>query len=524
MRRWACVSIDAFRLQVLIRTYDDRHTTPIAVVDREAASGMITHANRRAIDSGVCVGMRYSHGLSIEPHLRAHAVSLDTETAALEEVERALSSMSPDVERCDFDTGVFWLNPIGLESLFGSHYRWMGRVTSLVAAYGFTARVGIGYSRFDTYLATKALDDSRIFSSPREEREAYESAPIDHLPIEPDTIALLHRLDIHTIGRLRTLPSETLRRRFPRDARILSTLLASEESEAPIQPREWSAPNTVTHSFDDPIRDLGRLEMVLDAMVERLYSNITGEETAISDIDLTLRFEDGSTDRERVRSAVATRDAAVYRRLLRLRLNRMYEHRGTSRNGGRKSGGNGASSGIDLVTLSARSAAIAYRQTTLFAGAIERTARSGERAFSMIRAAFGNDAVRCARIVADHIPERRFEWYPIERPATSPPPADESSRSIEIGRSIRRIFLSPRRAVRSDVHAAADTRTGHRSTRSPHSPYDAPVITGPFSLHQRWWDAPVVREYYYVARSGAATAWLYHDLTTRRWEQQGVVD
>ncbi|MCG8481255.1 MAG: hypothetical protein MI724_19325 [Spirochaetales bacterium] len=522
MHRWACVSIDAFRLQVLLRTYDDRYATPIAVVDREVASGIITHANRRAVDSGVCVGMRYSHGLSIEPHLRAHAVSLDAETAALDDVERALSSVSPDVERCDFDTGVFWLNPTGLGSFFGSHYRWMGRVTSLIAAHGFAARVGIGYGRFGIYLATKTLDDSHIFSSPQDEREAYESAPIDLLPIETGTIELLRRLDIHTIGRLQALPSETLRRRFPRDARILATLLASEESETPIQPREWSVPNTVTHSFDDPIRDLGRLEVVIDTMLERLYSNITGEKTAISEVDLAMRFEDGSTDRECVRSAVATRDAAVYRRLIRLRLNRMYTHRAAPRNGGYK--GNGAASGIDLVTLSARHATIAYRQTTLFSSAIERTAHAGERAFAMIRAAFGNDAVRCAGIVADHIPERRFEWHPIERPAALSRRADGALRSIEIGRSIRRIFLSPRRAMRSDVRAAIHARTGHRSKAIPHPPNDGVVIAGPFSLHQRWWDTPVVREYYYVARPDAAIAWLYHDLTARRWEQQGVID
>src|SRR5512147_2676610 len=94
----ACLILPEFPLQVLLRRHPAWREHAVAVVDRDAAQGVILWANEKARASRVLPGMRYAAALSLLPELRAGEVVASEIGAGVESLAQALRFYTPDVE------------------------------------------------------------------------------------------------------------------------------------------------------------------------------------------------------------------------------------------------------------------------------------------------------------------------------------------------------------------------------------------------------------------------------------------
>ncbi len=237
--------------------------------------------------------------------------------------------------------------------------------------------------------------------------------------------------------------------------------------------------------------------------------------------------------------------------------------------------------GIASVALRSSETPVASRQGQLIEESARRDLDAGARAFALLRARFGNDAVARAALRDSHLPERGFALEPFDRPTL--PAVSRSGGASDLGPSDGPAPLRVRGASDPEPRAGAappgsTTRPGlatplvptalpgaspagpagvlgslprggdssspraegpsevagaplsavrrifltPRETRVPAS---AQILThDPVLLSSAWWSSrPVAREYLFLARAGE-TQWLAHDAGERRWLLLGVVD
>ena len=208
----------------------------------------------------------------------------------------------------------------------------------------------------------------------------------------------------------------------------------------------------------------------------------------ISGLTLVLRTEDGQVTAEDVRPAVPTLQTSLLRRLIRLRLS------------ARQLG-----SGVEDIEIRSARTAPSRKQEELFT-VRGRDLQAGARAFAAIRARFGNESVTCAHAGDSHLPERSFQWEPMDKPVL-PTARRAPSDTAGLPPVVRRILFSP-----SQCRQAPETE----------------AVAGPFVVSGSWWgadgeDAPYCREYSYHHSSSGVT-WLYVDRLTDLTWVQGTVD
>ena len=194
----------------------------MAVVDRDAAQGVILWSNEAARESRILPGMRYAAALSLVPELRASEVVTAEVGDGIEALTAALRFWTPDVEPSRDEPGVFWLGASGLSLLYPSLLRWAELVHDEITRAGFESSVVVGYTRIGTYASAKNLSASmrgrvRVLGSPDEERELASRVSLTRLGLEPDVRDTLDRLGITTLGRIsgaaRKRGAHALRRR-----------------------------------------------------------------------------------------------------------------------------------------------------------------------------------------------------------------------------------------------------------------------------------------------------------------------
>ena len=149
------------------------------------------------------------------------------------------------------------------------------------------------------------------------------------------------------------------------------------------------------------------------------------EKAVISGLTVILRTEEGEVATEVVRPAVPTLRMPLLRRLIHLRLSaRQF------------------SSGVEDIEIFSARTQPSRGQEELFS-LRGRDLRAGARAFAAIRARFGNESVTCARLSDSHLPERSFQWVPVQRPVLPAPPRERVAPHHPS--AVRRILFTPRR-------------------------------------------------------------------------------
>lgn len=161
---------------------------------------------------GFWVGMKLADARSMMPHVRVEQHDALADARALKALAHGLLRYSPAVSICGEDG--FLLDTTGCDHLFGGENQMLQAMRAGFRKMGFTGRLALA----DTVGATIALvtcgrDDVHILPKGHDTRPLA-ALPVEALRLDDDTVTLLKRLGLKTIGDVQPLPRPALARRF----------------------------------------------------------------------------------------------------------------------------------------------------------------------------------------------------------------------------------------------------------------------------------------------------------------------
>ena len=496
----ACLDLPALPLQLVWREQPEMRAHPVVVIDEDRPQGSVLWACERARKTGVLVGQRYAHALSLCGALRARVVPPEQITNATDELRVALHALSPRVE--PGEPGTFWLDGDGLDRLF-PHAAWGATIARTVSELGLAGAVVVGFSRFATYAIARATRHGvTVLRSDADERAAAARVPLARLDIAPALRDALGRLGVTTIGQLVRLPGGGILERFGNDAHRLYQLAAGERWDplVPVAPPEAPDERVL---LDDEEHDIERLMFFIKSPIDRLLDRLAarGRALAALHVELSLKHAVGDIElrAECIKPAAPTLDARVLVRLVHLRLTGMPP-----------------AAPVDAVRVWADDIAASREQLALFASKPRRDLRAADEALARVRAELGDDAVVRAVLRDGHLPEASFGWERLVHVVAAQP---QSGDEKQVRPLVRRLFVRPQmlppqaRQVRDDGWLLSGLEHG------------AVVrIVGPYIVSGGWWAHELHREYHFAELKRGDCLWVYYDRNRRRWFWHGAVE
>lgn len=483
----ACIDIPSLSLQVLLRTHPAWREIPTVVVDEDKPLGSILAVNSPAEARGIRRGMRYATALSIVSTLQAGVVSPEEIDTGVTTIITTLQRFSPVVEHAAFDPQSFWIDGSGMHRLFEGQSEWIQGIRNALKERGFFSTVALGYTRFGTYIGARLSRGARIFSRQAQEKRATTEASVDLLPLHARTAQRLQDLGISTIGDFRAISSNEIRRKLG-EAAFQVHAFAEGQDELPLQGEAETLELRFEQNLQSPVLSRDPLLMALDHLLEALHHHLSAHSQAVQGLTLILFFENREELRTLIRPAKATQDPLLLRRLLSLRLESTE-----------------ISAGVVRVALEPLCVTLRLQAGELFPQHSSRNLEAASRAFALLCAELGEEAVRHAELVDAHLPEERFSWQPLPRiplPAVSGVPSySESDRAAPPRpKLVRRMLSTP--------------------VPLPRRPQ---LRGGPYVLDRAWWRTPGRRKYYF-AELEERLLWSYYDVGSRRWMIQGFIE
>lgn len=481
MDRWACVSIPALPLQLLLMRHPEWGQLPVAVVTRDAPTGELAWVNETAFRARIRPGLRYSAALGLSAELRAGVVPSSEIEEGVAGIRKRLGRFTPHVEPSDDTPGVFWLDASGLTTLYGSLHEWARTVLAALRASGFRAAVAVGYTRFGTYAVTKVRPGVTVFASPEEEHLAAREVPLARLDCAPDLVEMMNLLGVDTVGEFLCLPASGLLQRFGEEAHELHRR-ASGDLSTPLHAHRSRPPLYREEHLERPETESQRLLVLIASLMEPLVQVLGKRGDALSEVRWMMVLETRERLPERVRTAAPTLDMHQITDLVRLRLEAVNLPAGVE----------------DLMVAVIGSPAVPD-QEMLFRKLSRRDLLAGARSLARLRAQFGEDAVVRAKLEEGHLPEARFRWEPIFE--LRQPEASQARKRL----LVRRFYVTP--------EPLSHTRTAELRR-----------AVGPFIFSGDWWMRECHREYYFAESSTGKLLWLYFDRGRAAWFMQGEVE
>ncbi len=501
MERVACVDVPALALQWLLRARPEWRAGPVAVLAREDLQGEVLHCNTAARRAGVTIGMRHGAALAVAPTLQA-AVVAEHELKAVEDLLLALLlRRAPRVEVGA--GGVFWIDPSGLERLFGDLGRWSEGLLAELLAAGFTAGLVIGFHRHRAHALARMVRGARVLCSPEAEAELLGQVPLARVDLPPGLLDSLAQLGIHHLAGLLTLPPAELRARFGLPAALVQARYL--EVAPPLRPSLPREPVAEGFELEPPDDHCERLLFAMRPRIDRLLQRLAAEGEALVALDVEMELDHAPTVRTRIEPAAPAgpSESRGLTELLHLRMTGIVLEAPVLR-----------------VLLTASGARARAEQGALLGGA-KRDLQAAGRALARVRAAFGEQAVTRAQLRPAHLPEAGYRWEPITEltcPKVQDAPANHHE-ALAAPPLCRRLLPRPRPLAawsgRDDGSWLASTGLVRGAVIR---------MDGPHRVSGGWWARTVERDYFYAETSAGDIAWVYHDRARGRWFLHGLLD
>ena len=502
MERVACVDVPALALQWLLRARPAWRAGPVAVLAREDLQGEVLHCNTAARRAGVAIGMRHGAALAVAPTLQAAVVSAAELKAAVDELLGLLLRRAPRVE--PGEAGVFWIDPSGLERLFGDLERWSCGLLAELQAVGFTAGLVIGFHRHRAHALARMVRGARVIASPEAEASLLGQVPLARIDLPPGLLDSLGQLGIHHLAGLLGLPAAELRARFGLAAALVQArYLEPAAALRPMVPRE---PVTESIEIEPPDDHCERLLFAIRPRIDRVLQRLAVEGEALVGLEVEMELDHHApTLRTRIEPAapVGPGEARGLVELLHLRLT-----------------GISLEAPVLRVTLTGCGARARAEQAALLGGA-GRDLQAAGRALARVRAAFGEQAVTRAQLKPAHLPEAGYRWEPITEltcPKVQDVPANHHE-ALAAPPLCRRLLPRPRPLA---AWSGRDDGTWLASTGLVRGAVIR--MDGPHRVSGGWWARTVERDYFYAETSAGDIAWVYHDKARGRWFLHGLLD
>jgi DNA polymerase IV len=292
--RGRCVAhldMDAFYVAVELRRRPDLRGLPVVVAGTGPRS-VVTTASYEARRFGVGSAMPAARARRLCPHGVFLAPDFAYYREASREVMAIVRAHVETVEVVGLDEA--YLDLTGLPAPHAS----MRRVREEIAARtGLGCSVGIGPSKLVAKVASDAEKPRGFVILTREQACArFAASPCGLVPgIGPKTAERLRSIGIDTLGKLASAPERVLAQRF--GARQASELRrrALFEDDAPVTQERKVVSESRETTFDSDVADPGRLEEILQRLVEELCAALRARNRSGRTVGIKIRLDDFST-------------------------------------------------------------------------------------------------------------------------------------------------------------------------------------------------------------------------------------
>ena len=311
--RIACVLITHLRAKAELRRHAHLRDSPIAVVDRASGKPLVVDSSAGAsVRAGMTLeqAMSSHNGLIIldadEPHYRR----------VFEDVTEALLQVSDRVEPAELGTAYARLD--GLELLYGSEAKVAAALLDVIPGW-LSARIGVGCSKFTSYIAARTADVRSVVACPADEASFLAPLSIDLLPLSDDFKRSLRGFGVHTMVRVASLSRDILTDRFGREG-ILAWDLCNGIDRRPVVPVKAATSITEYASLPFSSTSIELLLATVDILLQRAYSRPHLQRRLAGSIALSATAMDGASWTQVVRFKEPVGEWQSASRLLRDRI------------------------------------------------------------------------------------------------------------------------------------------------------------------------------------------------------------
>ncbi|RYH03594.1 DNA polymerase Y family protein [Salipiger sp. IMCC34102] len=455
------------------------------VLATEGPHGPVVHAtNRAGALQGIIPGARVVDIRALCPQIRVEPADPEGDRATLRRLSFWARRWCP------------WTAPDGEDGLVldttGSAHLWGGEAAMLREIEGRFSLLGLStrLAMAPTHGAAWALaryGPVRTVATPDTLAQATAPLPTRALRLDAETVLLLQRLGLKTVGDLCAVPRASLARRFATTALPQNPLARLDQLQgrlpepvsAETEPPSFAVQARLAEPVQDPAPHLPDLCTDLCAALEQAGFGARR-------LTIAVYRTDGEVSRITAATARPTRDPAHLMRLWGDRLERI-----------------DPGFGFDLITLEANEAEdLARVQTRLDGRADESAARA--KLIDRLVARLGHAAVQIPAPRPRHMPDRAEHWLPAMSglaPDTGTLPAPARPVTLfDSPEEIRVLYAVPEGPPAQFVWR----RQTQRITR----------FAGPERIAPEWWtDCPGtrLRDYYRIEAQSGHRLWIYRD-------------
>jgi len=462
------------------------------VLAREGAHGRLVHdVNGAAARAGITRGARLTDMKALVPSLHVVDADMAADAARLSALARWAQRWCPWT-RVDGADGLM-LETTGSDHLWGGEAAMLAQMRRAFAGLDLTARVAVA----PTLGAAWAL--ARFGACPRELcgadalAERLGPLPVAALRLDADTVLLLKRLGLKTVGAVAGVPRTALARRFRHKNELPSNPplrldQAFGRLAEPLMPDDVPAPVRALARFAEPVTEVEAIGPVLDGLLDDLTGQMDTRQLGARRLLLTGYRADGGSSSVEAATSRPSRDPAHLRRLFRDRLERI-----------------DTGFGLDAMTLDAVvHEALGAAQQALVGAADESIDLA--RLIDRLVARLGPGAVLRPVARDSHVPERAEGLAPAGTQCVIVP-TGESAEGVP--RPLR-LLVRPEEA--QVLYAVPDgppaqlvwRRQTHRIVRSQ----------GPERIAPEWWrekSTARLRDYYRVEDAEGRRYWIFRE-------------
>jgi len=307
------LDLDAFYASVEVQDNPDLAGRPVIVGGGEKR-GVVSAASYEARRFGVHSAQPVATARRICPHGVFLPVRMDRYKEMSDRVFEIFHRFTPLVEALSIDEA--FLDVTGTDRLFGGAFEIARKIKAAVTAEtGLTVSAGVAASKFVAKIASDMNKPDGLTVVP----EGRETEFLDPLPVEKlwgvgkVTGAALHRMGVRTIGDLRRIPAEDLKRKFGEHGLHLHRL-ANGVDDREVEPEHEAKSIGHEDTYDEDIRDMGDILKELLCLAHRVSSRLRSKGFRGRTITLKVKYRDFTMVTRAVTLSSATDDGGeIYR-------------------------------------------------------------------------------------------------------------------------------------------------------------------------------------------------------------------
>ena len=288
---------------------------PLVLIEKHGSIRRIAALDGPAAEAGLYLHQPFGDALAICPEL----IAADTEPEAQETALAALAAWAQRYSPFTAPAGAsgLWLDIAGCAHLWGGEAQLAEDLLGRLEARGIPARAAIAPT-FGAAYALAHHAQRYVIAEQITYKLLLAPLPVERLRIAGETVSLLQKLGIFTIGAVQDLPRAGLSRRFP-------DLLPQLDKAMGLVPEAIGFLHPPTPwierlRFPEPISAPEDLERVTAKLLEMLCERLEAGRQGGLRFEMSFFRSDGGMETQAVTAALPTRDAARIMRLFREKL------------------------------------------------------------------------------------------------------------------------------------------------------------------------------------------------------------